>query len=64
MTKMNRPPIRNYDEIDSPKVNEAKCSLSKLKRSKGLDSVEDGQESNIEPRKQKKSRGRIKRILK
>ena len=50
---MNRPPIRNYDEIDSPKVNEAKCSLSELKMSKGLDSVEDGQESNIEPRKQK-----------
>ena len=62
MTKMNRPPIRNYDEIDSPKVNEAKCSLSKLKMSKGLDSVEDGQESNVEPSKQK-SRGRIKRIL-
>ena len=51
MTKMNRPPIRNYDEIDSPKVNEAKCSLSKLKMSKGLDSVEDDQESNVEPRK-------------
>ena len=48
---MNRPPIRNYDEIDSPKVNEAKCSLSELKMSKGLDSVEDGQESNVEPRK-------------
>ena len=35
-------------------MNEAKCSLSELKMSKGLDSVEDGQESNVEPRKQKK----------